>query len=566
MMQRFLLSLLLTLTLSLPLFGQTLTPGHVISYIPFTPCVGSPISFTAIDTSGLYTLATHSWSFGDGGSGWSYTQQPTVTHVYTAPGTYWVHFSAWDSLSFSYEYDSLQIVVDSICANHDNISGLTYYDSDGNGVQNSGEPVYPNRLIEITPGPYYLTSDQNGMFSVNLTPGTYNFAVVAPTYFGVSQPSGGSYTVTSAGNGSLHPNNDFGLTPINGINDLRVHYSTNPPVPGFNRTFYVYYANVGTTLLNGTVTLQYDPAMNFISAANGGTQSGNTVTWNVGNLLPGDYGTVTALVYTPLTTVVGSSLVHTATINPIVGDTTPSNNVYTDTSTVVASYDPNDKSVSPRGVNASGDVAIGTTLTYTIRFQNTGTYYATDVIVRDTLDPDLDQSTLEVLGSSHPMTWHNDFGKLAFEFFNIMLPDSNTNEPGSHGSVTYRIAPKAGLPLGTELTNTGHIYFDFNAPIVTNTTLNTLANLVAVDPAHNAMHLTVVPHPFGDRAQLRFDNASGDQFALIIHDLSGRVVLQASGITGNSYELDATDLSAGMYLFTLQNSAGVQVSGKVVKQ
>jgi uncharacterized repeat protein (TIGR01451 family) len=561
-----LLLLPLLLLLALPaLFGQLPTTNqHVISYIPFTPCVGAPVMFSAIDTSGLYTQAYHYWNFGDGGSAWTWSSNPTTTHTYTAAGTYQVGISAWDSLSGGHDTSYTSITIDSVCANHDNISGKTYYDGNGNGAQDPGEPNWPNRLIQITPGPYYFTSDQNGNFSVNMTPGTYTLSCVPPTYHTVTEPVGNSYTVTSTGSGGLHPGNDFGLTPIANMNDLRVTFSGAPPVPGFTRNYYLYYSNVGTTVLNATLTFDHDGSLTFVSASNSGTHAGNTVTWNLGNLFPGDHGYVNCQLTIPTTAVIGSVLPFVATINPISGDVVPADNVDARDMIVLSSYDPNDKAVLPAGIGSSGDIAPGTRLTYTIRFQNTGTFAATNVVLEDTLDADLDQATLEVIGGSHPFTWHNDFGKLKFDFHNIMLPDSNANEPASHGHVVYKISPKSTLPLGTELTNTAFIYFDFNAPVVTNTTLNTLATPLAVNPGRNDIHLSVAPNPFNGNTTVRFDNPNDASHTLTVRDLSGRVLQVDRDIVGEMHALDGSMLSAGLYLFTLENNAGVVGSGKLI--
>lgn len=59
-----------------------------------------------------------------------------------------------------------------------------------------------------------------------------------------------------------------------------------------------------------------------------------------------------------------------------------------------------------------------------------------------------------------------------------MLPDSGTNEPASHGYVIYEVDPLPGAPDGTEIKNHADIYFDFNPPIVTNSTLNTLVSVI----------------------------------------------------------------------------------------
>jgi len=63
-----------------------------------------------------------------------------------------------------------------------------------------------------------------------------------------------------------------------------------------------------------------------------------------------------------------------------------------------------------------------------------------------------------------------------FSFKNILLPDSTTNEPLSHGFVSYKINPKIGLTENTTIENTASIYFDFNPPIVTNTIQNVMVS------------------------------------------------------------------------------------------
>jgi hypothetical protein len=69
-----------------------------------------------------------------------------------------------------------------------------------------------------------------------------------------------------------------------------------------------------------------------------------------------------------------------------------------------------------------------------------------------------------------------------------MLPDSHINEPASHGWLMYRIKLKDNLALGTQITNTASIYFDYNAPVVTNTTLNTFDLVASVCPKSRIIH------------------------------------------------------------------------------
>jgi uncharacterized repeat protein (TIGR01451 family) len=142
----------------------------------------------------------------------------------------------------------------------------------------------------------------------------------------------------------------------------------------------------------------------------------------------------------------------------------------------IGAYDPNDKQGFPKGAGPEHFIEPGTRLEYLIRFQNTGTDTAFNVAIRDTLSAWLAPATLTPGASSHPYTWKlAQDGTLLFEFDNIMLPDSNVNEPASHGFVKFGIDLKPDAPLGTAISNQAAIYFDFNEPIFTNTTVHRIA-------------------------------------------------------------------------------------------
>ena len=93
------------------------------------------------------------------------------------------------------------------------------------------------------------------------------------------------------------------------------------------------------------------------------------------------------------------------------------------------------------------------------------------------LDPNLDWSSFEAITASHPFnTELRPNGKVSFYFNDILLPDSTTNEPESHGFVQYRISPKDGLEENTLIANEASIFFDFNPPIITNTVVNVMVS------------------------------------------------------------------------------------------
>jgi|GEM_PF-5409851 len=137
----------------------------------------------------------------------------------------------------------------------------------------------------------------------------------------------------------------------------------------------------------------------------------------------------------------------------------------------IGSFDPNDKTGYPKGLDPNNFIDTSTTLNYKIRFQNTGTDTAFTVVIRDTLSSFLDPATIQMEAASHPYRWEvlgNNNLQIIFE--NIMLPDSNINEIASHGFVKFKIDQQPDVPFGTSIENRTAIYFDFNEPVITNTT------------------------------------------------------------------------------------------------
>jgi hypothetical protein len=88
------------------------------------------------------------------------------------------------------------------------------------------------------------------------------------------------------------------------------------------------------------------------------------------------------------------------------------------------------------------------------------------VAVENSLPANVDLFSFEYIGASHPVElMYYDFDrKMRFQFNNILLPDSNTNETLSHGFIRYRINPSSSLIVGDSVLNAAAIFFDLNAP------------------------------------------------------------------------------------------------------
>lgn len=222
-------------------------------------------------------------------------------------------------------------------------------------------------------------------------------------------------------------------------------------------------------------------------------------------------------------------------------------------SRILNSYDPNDKQVIP-SYGDEGYVLMDEQLEYKIRFQNTGTADAWDIYIVDTLDSNLDISTLRIKDASHDMTWECIHGIIRFDFANIMLPDSTTNEPGSHGYVIYTISPKSELPEETKVKNTAYIFFDYNPPVITNTTQSVyVTELPKSEEVPNQIttldfDYTILPNPAKDFIIVK--NAHNQDLRLVT--ILGEELMSFS--LYNETPINIGNLVSGIYFIQINNS------------
>lgn len=242
---------------------------------------------------------------------------------------------------------------------------------------------------------------------------------------------------------------------------------------------------------------------------------------------------------------------------------------------LTAAYDPNDKRVVPAGYGPEHFVHPNDSLLeYTIRFQNTGSDTAFNVEVVDTLPTAFLNPVSFLSGvSSHPYTvrMHGN-GIVTWRFENILLPDSTTNEAGSHGFVKFKIRTMPNLPNGTVINNRANIYFDFNAAIVTETCFITISDqAIIASNAEVAMEsrFEAYPNPSTGLFNLAYQFEVGVQPTLQLRDMLGRMVKTAQLPSNKgTYTLDASGLGAGVYFCTLLNGTEVLATQKlsVVKE
>ena len=247
------------------------------------------------------------------------------------------------------------------------------------------------------------------------------------------------------------------------------------PVPGMTNSYHVIVSNYGIWDENPVVKFNFSdmPGASIVDA-DGGTITGNTITWNVSGLFPFTQVEFDVVVSVDPETLLDTPYLPKATVTITPAEIDDTDNEYIFPQVVVSSYDPNDKTVHRSEVNfLEVQVEEAVALDYTIRFQNTGTSAAININIVDTIETDLDLGTFEMLSASHDYTIEFEDNHITWLFENINLADSLSNEPASHGYVQFRIYTKPNLLITDTLENAASIIFDFNEPVITNTAVTT---------------------------------------------------------------------------------------------
>ena len=238
----------------------------------------------------------------------------------------------------------------------------------------------------------------------------------------------------------------------------------------------------------------------------------------------------------------------------------------------IGAFDPNDKTGYPLGYGERHFIDQNKKLTYHIRFQNTGTDTAFNVVVLDTLTEHLNVASLQMLSASHDynLTILKD-NILKFAFNDILLVDSVKNEPLSHGFIRFEIDQQLDVPLGTVIENSAAIYFDFNEPVITNVTEHTLGKeFIEVAFSTSTIDfplfkMSVQPNPFTTAATVTIDNQEMREGTFFLYDLNGQLIKQQA-FSGNQFTLNTRDLSAGMYLFKVLSEGQLIGNGNLTIQ
>lgn len=363
----------------------------------------------------------------------------------------------------------------------------------------------------------------------------------------------------------------FGLKPLKDTLAFAPHLVSATTRCNFTVPFWLSVKNSGTRRTGGQIKLLLDPLVAWVESVSQTPDSvnGDTLTWDFSELPPSYSHKIELMLKMPDESFAGD-YIHFQTLVSVFDSLADSTLVFTHhySQEIRCAIDPNDKLVNPArdDVYPENYTLFGERLEYTIRFQNTGNDTAFNIRLTDQLDANLDWTTFQPIAASHYYeATLNENGLLSVFFRNILLPDTVTNEPASHGFFTYVIFPKTGLPEETTISNVANIYFDYNQPIITNVTTNVLVTEL---PTSNTGELDSLPqakaypNPVRAGSLLKIDSELISP-KVTLTDVLGRVVLQKNA-NGKITDLRLPDCPSGIYWLSFESGFHRRVAKLVV--
>jgi hypothetical protein len=405
------------------------------------------------------------------------------------------------------------------------VRGLFFRDDNENGQQDPTEALLPGLTATLSPASVLSVSDGQGEFEFLAGQGAYTLGFKSDSCWALTTDSMVFHVSVPTDPAALYR---FGLRPNLNSAKIAPWVSSSQPICGQTVPFWLILRNDGCHPARARLHFFPGDLVAFESAspapANVGT---NEIIWESDTLLqPGQTRLVTAFIQIA-PAVAGNYPVVRAVSETISPDGTVllRQDTFDYGFEVLCSFDPNDKlvNISELPPAYSADSA---ELRYTIRFQNTGNFMAFNIRIRDTLDAALDWAAFRPLAASHAHTTTLDAasGVLTFTFPNILLPDSTSNEPESHGFVSFSIRLKPGLAPGGQTRNRAGIYFDINPPVITNWTETKVRLPSSVGHSAIASPIRVSPNPTSGMLRIFSENNEAPLRAEVF-DMTGNVVL-----------------------------------------
>lgn len=455
------------------------------------------------------------------------------------------------------------------------INGAVYFDLNNNGVKDSNEVLVSRAAIQITPGTKKLYTNNAGYFAVNLTQGNYRFTLLNEKGI-VATGNPGSITV---GN-SINSTDTIWIPAASSCNkaDLNIIMGGTAIRKGFsNNQFIIIVTNNGRINTNNIDVKLKAPSSIVLGNPNVAITSTETCIenniayttykWSISRLSPFESQVINFMHSNTNAIAIGDTVNITGWVTSLSEDCNTLDNLLAQTYKVVGAIDPNDIQVAPVGYGKEGFIMPTQQLTYTIRFQNVGNHPASSVKITDILPDGLDMQSLQVVSQSHDgMAIETKGHEVNFNFDEISLSDSTSDEANSHGYIIFSIKPKAGILEGILLKNKASIQFDHYEAFETNEVLNTIQYKKQEE---KLISVKAYPNPAGDVVYVSLDHLMGDYTNKKIRhvellDMTGKVLLQKVFENNALLRFDIPEYLNGFCFIKITDSEGKVYAKKII--
>ncbi|WP_341905632.1 T9SS type A sorting domain-containing protein [Fluviicola taffensis] len=457
------------------------------------------------------------------------------------------------------------------CTGANGIEGMVFHDINNDCIPAGGVVTYIPMSVYDSTGNLMVTSTSlaNGNYYFSAGPGSYELEIetsnLTPS-LQVTCPVGNSSNAVVPFTDTVVSGGDFGLNCAGFDLGVQSIVPNGWVFPGQTHELNILAGDV-TAQYNmhcasgilGEVTIAVTGPGVITFGGSPSTVSANTAVYSITDFGILNANEFIATILTDTTAIAGDEFCVTVSVaTNASGELDITNNLYSYCYNVVNSYDPNVKETFPEVVQPG----YTDEFTYTIHFQNTGNAPAMNIRLADTLDSNLDLSTFKVVNASHPFTTtlNSNTRLLIVRFPNIMLPDSTSDSQGSIGFIQYRVKPLPGLTNGTIIHNTAYIYFDYNAPIVTNTTENVFFTDLGLGE-WNAETIQLYPNPAENEFLVRAEREI-DQITL--SDINGKQVV-SDFPHAKTTSVDVSDLKQGVYIVTIKTNQSIITKRLIVR-
>jgi hypothetical protein len=421
----------------------------------------------------------------------------------------------------------------------DKIKMVSFLDQNQNGTQDDGEPEFTlgNYVHQLNGGePSQLFSQDGAAYVYALDhEDTHTFSFEISSEYAEYYTSSVTYenVVVEADSGE----NVYYFPVVNtaSYSDVSIDViSGGSGVSGASQTNTLVYRNMGTAPASGTITFMYSGNVSISAVSETITTTlDNGFTLDYSNLQPFETQVVTVTYDIPMMPPAPSAQENVITTSVSITsdasqETSEANNSFELISYITDSYIPNEVVEAHGNQIEIDDFSQDDYLYYTIRFQNPGTTSTSFIRVINNLPATLDETTFQMIHSSHSYNLTRTGSELNWFFENTTLVPETDDFGGSQGYISFKIKPKAGYGVGTIIENDAHIFIDYNPAILTEVFVTEfIQTTMQTDIPEDNLKLSVYPNPTKETINIAIANFS-EPVNYTITDITGKTVMSGT--------------------------------------